>query len=123
MTSLTTSTGVTSTETHPHSAQSAVGQYFRMWNDGDLSLLTELLSPEWVNHAHPEWRCAEDVMHAIITSREQHPDTQVLVDAVLGGTLVTVYGRIVTGGHAEKRAWIVRVEHEQLQELWSYAID
>lgn len=113
----------TSTETHPHSAQSAVGQYFRMWNDGDLSLLTELLAPHWVNHAHPEWRCTEDVMQAIITSREQHPDTRVLVDAVLGGTLVTVYGRIVAAGQTKKQVWIVRVEQDRLQELWSYAID
>jgi hypothetical protein len=94
-----------------------------MWNDGDLSPLEELLSADWVDHAHPDRRCANDVMRAITESRELHPDTRVLVDAVLGGTLITVYGRIVTGDQTKKKVWIVRVEHERLHEIWTCAID
>ncbi|MEO6943669.1 MAG: hypothetical protein ABI053_03045 [Lacisediminihabitans sp.] len=62
-------------------------------------------------------------MRAITASRGQHPDTRVLVDAVLEGPFITVYGRIVAGSQTEKQVWIVRVEHGQLQEMWTYADD
>ena len=29
-------------------------RYFEMWNTGDSSIAAEILSPGWVDHAHPE---------------------------------------------------------------------
>lgn len=94
-----------------------------MWNDGDLSSLTELLAPDWVDHAHPDRRSIADVMQAITAEREQHPDTRVMIDAVLEGEVVTVCGRVVSDDHTEKRVWIVRVEDDRLQEIWTYSAD
>ncbi|MEO7122745.1 MAG: nuclear transport factor 2 family protein [Lacisediminihabitans sp.] len=110
-------------ETSEHSAQSVVGQYFRMWNDGDLSALDSLLSTQWVDHSHPDRRSVDDVVRAITVAREQHPDLQVLVDAVLEGEVVTVCGRVVSGDRTENRVWIVRVEGQRLQEIWTYSAD
>jgi hypothetical protein len=31
-----------------------VARYFEMWNTGDPSIAVEILSPAWVDHAHPE---------------------------------------------------------------------
>ncbi len=36
------------------SAQHIAARYFEMWNTGDSSIATEILSPDWMDHAHPE---------------------------------------------------------------------
>jgi predicted SnoaL-like aldol condensation-catalyzing enzyme len=107
--------------TQPHGL---VARYFRIWNDGDASSVAQLIGRDWVDHAHPELRTADDVQSAIAQFRAAEPDTRVLVDAVLGdGGLVTVHGRIERPGQTENRVWIVRVEDDRMVEMWTYVAD
>jgi hypothetical protein len=106
------------------SARGAVEEYFRAWNTGHYDNLDEVLAPEWADHAHPDRLSPADVRNAFEVAREARPDTQVLVDAVLGdGDLITVNGRIVTGDRIEGRVWIVKVESGRLREMWTHCVD
>jgi hypothetical protein len=105
-------------------ARSLVARYFRIWNDGDPKLIGELISSDWVDHAHPERRSAEDVASAIIKVRKDNPGMRVYVDAVLGDVnLVTVNGRTQTADGMQRWLWMVRFEHGRMREMWTYAAD
>jgi predicted SnoaL-like aldol condensation-catalyzing enzyme len=106
------------------SARGAVEEYFFAWNTGHYELLDGLLSDGWVDHSHPDRRSAADVHRAFQSARETQPDTQVLIDAVLGdGDLITVNGRIVTGDRVNRRVWIVKTEGTRLREIWTHMVD
>ena len=106
------------------SSRGAVESYFRAWNVGDFSALEDVIAPEWVDHSHPDRHNAADVRRAFEAAREQWPETQVLVDAVLGDAdIVTVNGRVVTGDRTENRVWIIRTVEGRLHEMWSHAVD
>jgi hypothetical protein len=106
------------------SARAVVARYFRIWNDGEPSAVGDLIGADWVDHAHPERRTAADIQSAIELARVQRPDARVLVDAILGDdNLVMVNGRIVDNGRTESRVWLVRVQDDRLQEIWTYAAD
>ena len=111
-------------DAQPDDPRGIVTRYFRAWNDGDASIVDQLIGDDWVDHAHPERRNAEDVARAIGESRATRPATRVLVDAVLGdGELVTVNGRIEDGARTEGRVWLVRVQDGRLREIWTYSAD
>lgn len=104
------------------SARSVVAHYFRIWNDGDTSLLNDLLSESWMDHARPELRSVDDVANAIAEARQTQPDMRIYVDAMLGDDqLITVNGRISTGQGTKSRVWIIRVEEGRMQEMWTYS--
>jgi hypothetical protein len=106
------------------SGHGAVEAYFRCWNDGGYGVLEELLADEWFDHSHPERRNAADVRQAFDTARALNPDTQVLLDAVLGdGALIEVNGRIVRGPFEEGRVWIVKTVDGRLREMWMHTVD
>jgi hypothetical protein len=108
----------------PTSARGRVARYFRAWNDGDRTQIGDLIGSEWVDHAHPERRSAEDIANAIETERISHPDMRVLVDAIFeNNQLMTVNGRVLSDGQMYNRVWIVRVEDEHVREMWTYSGD
>jgi len=101
-----------------------VAQYFRIWNSGEVSQLPELISADWVDHAHPERRCPTDVGNAIKDARKQNPELQIYIDAMLGeGDVITVNGRSVSNEGVSNWVWLVRIGDHQLQEMWTHAAD
>jgi ketosteroid isomerase-like protein len=116
--------GLTVTESPETSPRTIVGKYFRVWNEGDPSVLADLLAPDWVDHAHPDRHSPGDVARAILEAREGHPDMRVYLDAILGDERrVTVNGRVSSAGHTDNLVWIVRVEDGRMQEMWTYSAD
>jgi hypothetical protein len=106
------------------SPRTLVAQYFRMWNSGDTSVLAELISPAWVDHAHPNLGCPAEIGKAIRRLRKREPGLRVYIDAMLGdGNVITVNGRVLAGGEFTSWVWLVRVENEQLAEMWTYSAD
>lgn len=55
-------------DTAPISQQIAA-RYFGIWNTGDSSIAAEILSPGWVDHAHPEVTGPHDVQLAVERTR------------------------------------------------------
>jgi SnoaL-like domain len=95
-----------------------VERYFGMWNSGDVSVAPEVLSPQWVDHAHPEVDSVEKVQQAVLALRAARPGFSFDIDAVLGGDgdLVAVVGR---AGPA-RLVWLVRLEGGLMAEMWTY---
>lgn len=109
---------------HGATAESLVARYFRSWNDGNPAALADVIASGWVDHAHPDRTTMADITDAIGRTRRETPDLQVFVDAVLpDGNLVTVNGRVRSDDQVENRVWIVRVEHDRMQEMWTYSAD
>jgi hypothetical protein len=113
-----------SNSTSELTARRLVARYFRIWNSGDPKLIGELITSDWVDHAHPKRRSAEDVATAIIKAHKENPGMRVYVDALLGDeNLVTVNGRTQTADGIESWLWMVRFEHGRMSEMWTYAAD
>jgi len=95
-----------------------VERYFEMWNSGDVSIAREVLSPRWVDHAHPEVDSIAKVEESVLAIRAVRPDLVFHVDAVLRGDggLVAVVGHV----GASRLVWLVRVEDGLMAEMWTY---
>ncbi len=96
---------------------------FEMWNTGDASAAERILSPGWVDHAHPEVTGPEGVREAIERIRGARPDLRFRIDAVLGeGDLVAVVGSAGRGQDADGAplVWLIRAEDGRLAEMWTY---
>ncbi|MEU1877712.1 nuclear transport factor 2 family protein [Streptosporangium sp. NPDC020072] len=100
-------------------ARQAVSRYFEMWNTGDSSMAAEILSPDWIDHAHPEVVGVQGVREAIERIRTAQPDLRFQIDAVLGeGDLVAAVGGV--DGVAPGLIWLVRTHDGKLVEMWTY---
>ncbi|MEU6425514.1 nuclear transport factor 2 family protein [Microbispora sp. NPDC046973] len=98
-------------------------RYFDMWNTGDVSAAEEILSPGWVDHAHPEVAGPKGVREAVGRIRGAQPDLRFRIDAVLGeGDLVAVVGNAGRGQDADGTplVWLIRVQDGLLAEMWTY---
>jgi predicted SnoaL-like aldol condensation-catalyzing enzyme len=107
------------------SARHVVARYFEMWNSGESSIAAEVLSADWVDHAHPEVSGPEGVQQAVETIRAAQPDLRFRVDAILGdGDLVAVVGAAVRGGDEGMPSscliWLVRLAEGRMVEMWTY---
>jgi hypothetical protein len=56
-----------------------------MWNSGDALIAADVLSSDWVGHAHSEVVGPDGVRQAVETIRTAQPDLQFRIDAILGG--------------------------------------
>jgi ketosteroid isomerase-like protein len=100
-----------------------VARYFEMWNDGDGSIAADVLSPDWVDHAHPEVVGPEGVRRAVDSLRAAQPDLRFRIDAILGdGDLVAAVGSAVRNGDIAwtRLVWLVRIEDGRMAEMWTY---
>jgi len=105
-----------------------VARYFQMWNTGDTSIAVEVLSPDWVDHAHPEVTGPKGVQHAVEQIRAAQPGLCFQIDAILGdGDLVAVIGAVgQTSESASEPArvsrlvWLVRLQDGLMAEMWTY---
>ena len=92
-----------------------VTRYFDMWNTGDVSIAREVLSPHWVDHAHPEIDSIGGVEDAVRAIR----GLTFHIDSVLSagdGNLVAVVGRV----GPNSLIWLVRLEDGLMAEMWTY---
>ncbi|WP_327010430.1 ester cyclase [Dactylosporangium sp. NBC_01737] len=110
------------------SSKSVVARYFEMWNSGDTSAATEILSRDWVDHAHPEVTGPDGVRQAVLRTRAARPDLRFHVESMLtDGDQVVVVGGVGEGSAAAAAAepasrfvWRVRVEDGRMTQLWTY---
>lgn len=91
-----------------------------MWNTGDVSIAREVLSPRWLDHAHPEIDSITQVEESVRTIRAARPGLTFHVDSVLAdggdGNLVAAVGRVGATG----LIWLVRIEDGLMAEMWTY---
>ena len=111
-------------DTTPVSRQVAA-RYFEMWNTGDSSTALQILSPGWVDHAHPEVAGPHAVQLAVEQTRAAQPDLRFRIEAILGdGDLVAVAGTASRGPQpgpaATRLIWLIRLEDGQMAEMWTY---
>jgi ketosteroid isomerase-like protein len=102
-----------------------VARYFEMWNTGDPSIGMEILSPAWMDHAHPEVTGRHGVQRAVEQIRAAQPDLRFHVETMLGdGDLVAVVGSVGRNSRSSPAAsrliWLIRLEDGQLAEMWTY---
>jgi len=96
-----------------------------MWNAGDSSIAAEILSPEWVDHAHPEVAGPQSVQQAVEHLRAAQSGLRFHVQSILGdGDLVAVVGSVSRGeqaaGEASRLIWLIRVADGRMAEMWTY---
>ena len=105
--------------------RAVVARYFEMWNTGDSSIALEILSPGWVDHAHPEVAGPEGVRQSVDAVRAAQPELRFHITALLGdGDLISAVGGVGRGASAEATTsqliWLIRLEGRQLAEMWTY---
>jgi ketosteroid isomerase-like protein len=106
-------------------APDVVARYFEMWNTGNSSTALEILSPVWVDHAHPEVNGPEGVRQAVGTIRAAQPGLQFRIEDILsGGDLIAAIGRVGTGPDDSRPGtrliWLIRMDQGRMAEMWTY---
>jgi predicted SnoaL-like aldol condensation-catalyzing enzyme len=109
---------------HAGAEKATVQRYFTMWNTGDLSDLTEVISPAFLQHSVPPISGPDELAASFRERRANSPSLHVLIDAVLGQRpLITVVGRIEDQADNSRTVrnavWTIRVD-EQIEEIWTY---
>lgn len=107
------------------SPQEIAARYFEMWNTGDSSIAAEILSPGWIDHAHPEVTGPDSAQQAVKNVRAARPDLRFEVQSILGeGDLVAVVGAVKQDASAaqapSRLIWLIRVDDDRLAEMWTY---
>jgi SnoaL-like domain len=108
------------------SPQEIAARYFEMWNTGDSSIATEILSPQWVDHAHPEVTGPDSVRQAVEDIRVAQPGLRFDIESILadGGGLVAVVGAVRRGAQLAQEAprliWLIRLADGLMTEMWTY---
>lgn len=87
---------------------------FHMWNTGDTSRIEELLTPDWVDHAHPDVTGPAAVRDAVHRIRAERPDLHLRIDEVPVGT-----DRAAAVG-AGGLLWLFEIRAGRLAALWTY---
>ena len=107
------------------SPQQIAARYFEMWNTGNASIASEIISPDWVDHAHPEVTGPHGVRQAVEQIRSAQPDLRFQIEAILGdGDLVAVAGTAGRGPRpdpgATRLVWLIRMKDGQMTEMRTY---
>jgi hypothetical protein len=93
--------------------ESLIERYFAMWNSGDTSSAPDILSPVWLDHAHPEVTTPEQVVEAVKATRAAHPDLRFTLDSITGHVAV---GRTGTS----LLAWVFTSDGTRLTSVRTY---
>jgi predicted SnoaL-like aldol condensation-catalyzing enzyme len=96
-----------------------VRRYIEMWNTGNVELADEVLSPTWVDHAHPEVTSVESVKQAVQKIRAAFPDFCITIESMLSeGDLVALRG-IARREGTSRVMWFVRIASGKMEEMWT----
>jgi predicted ester cyclase len=113
-----------------------VARYLAAWGTGDTAVFAEILVPDFVDHAHPDWQPGSASLGENLRQfRQAFSDVQFTVDQVLcEGDLVAFratirakhtgwYGPFApTGKPVTYHAMdIMRIEHDRIAEIWALA--
>ena len=106
-------------------AKDLARRYFQMWNTGDASIADDILSPSWVDHAHPEVSGLSDVKRAVTAVREARSDLRFHVEAVLdagAADLVAVVGGVGREDAAptHRLIWLFRHDNDRMTEMFTF---
>jgi ketosteroid isomerase-like protein len=106
-------------------AKSLVSRYFEMWNTGDSSVAAEVLSEDWVDHAHPDVGGPDGVRQAVERVRAAQPDLHFRIDALLAnGDLVAAIGAALRHddeqAHPSRLVWLIRIAEGRMAEMRTY---
>ena len=99
-----------------------VKKYFEMWNTGNIKLADEVLSPAYIDYAHPEIKSIESVKQSIVKVRDIFPDFNITIDRMISeDNIVAVLGNI-SRTEQEKKAvykimWLVTLVDGKMTEL------
>lgn len=109
-------------------SKQVVARYFEMWNTGDSAIAHEVLSPDWVDHAHPEVVGPQGVQQAVENIRAAQPNLHFHIEALLAdGDLVAAVGSVGprpgTADSATRLIWLVRLVEGRMAEMWTYRND
>lgn len=106
-------------------SHNVVARYFQMWNTGDSSIAADVLSAEWIDHAHPEVTSPSDVQRAVEGTRATQPNLRFDIQAILGeNDLIAVAGEVHLGPGTDtppsRLVWLVRLTDGRMSEMWTY---
>jgi predicted SnoaL-like aldol condensation-catalyzing enzyme len=108
----------------PETSKAVVRRYFEMWNSGQVALADEVLSPDYVDHAHPEINGRESVKLSVQKIRAALPDFNIAIEFIISeGNLVAVRGAV----HRTQQGtlvishviWFIRIIGGKMTELWT----
>jgi hypothetical protein len=103
------------------SPQQIAARYFEMWNTGDASIASQILHPDWIDHAHPEVTGPHGVQQAIEQIRAAQPDLRFQIDAILGNDdLIAVIGAVARPHNTTRLAWLIGMKDGQMAEMRTY---
>ncbi len=118
--------------TQPH--KSLIHKYIELWNTGNLALADEVLAPNFVDHAHPEFAPGPDsVKQAVADFLAAFSDAQVTIEQMICEGDVVAVRLVLTGTHRAtfagfpptgKRAVLhgmdfIRIASGKMAELWN----
>ena len=99
--------------------KTVVKRYMEMWNTGNVVLADEVLTPTWVDHAHPEVRDPESVKQAVRKVRAAFPDFRITIESMVSeGDLVALHGTVRTE-IVSRVMWFVRLIDGKMEEMWT----
>ena len=113
------------TDSNIYSPRDLAEQYFTMWNTGDTTVASQILSAHWTDHSHPEVADPDQVKEAVAKTRAARPGLRFEIETIfLEGDRVCVVGGVGapddSGRIVSRLAWLFRVSDGRLTELWTY---
>lgn len=77
-------------------AKDLVQRYMAAWNNGDPSVLEQVLAPDWVDHAHPSLVGVAAVKRRLLEVRAEVPDFHIELDSVVAEGDLVAFRRTIT---------------------------
>ena len=113
------------TDSNTHSPRELAELYFTMWNTGDITIASRILSTDWTDHSHPEVSDPDQVKDAVANTRAARPGLRFEIETIfVEGDRACVIGGVGTpddsGRIVSRLAWVFRVSDGRPAELWTY---
>jgi hypothetical protein len=93
--------------------ESLIERYFAMWNSGDTSAASDVLSPAWTDYNHPEVTTPEQVAESVTRIRAARPALRFELDSITGHVAVGRAGESLL-------AWVFTSDGTHLTSVRTY---